>query len=90
MVIATLMMAFSLNASVIFSANPPADKVMVPLFNTGKTISLYKFMTLKPKEYKELTGSKMSFKERIVLKLFQPLVQLQFCKNPIKNFKAMH
>jgi hypothetical protein len=71
LVIAALVMVFSLNASVIISGNPSAATVMVPLFNSGKTISLAKFMTLKPSEYKELTGKKMSFKERISLKLFQ-------------------
>jgi hypothetical protein len=72
LLIAILFMAFSLNASVIIkSGNPPSDQVMLPLFNSGKMISLSKFMSLKPSDYRELTGKKMSFKERISLKLFQ-------------------
>jgi hypothetical protein len=71
LVIATLLIAFSLSASAIFSGNPSADNVMLPLFHSGKTISLAKFMTLNASEYKTLTGSKMTFKEKVTLKLFQ-------------------
>jgi hypothetical protein len=69
--VATLMLALSLHASVIISENPSADKMMLPLFNSGKTISLADFMKLKPAEYKTLTGNKMSFKEKLSLKYFQ-------------------
>lgn len=73
--VAILLMAFSLHASVIISdnhnGNPTADKVMLPLFKSGKIISLANFMNLTSSRYKELTGSKMSFKEKISLKLFQ-------------------
>jgi hypothetical protein len=79
--VATLLLAVSLHASSVFvSENPTANKVMVPLFNSGKTIPLSDFMKLTPSEYKTMTGTKLSFKEKISLKLFQ-----RHFKNAINN-----
>jgi hypothetical protein len=71
LVLFILVFTFSAKASVIISTAPPADKVMMPLFHTGKMISLARLISLKPSEYKELTGKKMNFKEKISLKIFQ-------------------
>jgi len=78
--IAALLLVISLHASVIVSENPTADKVMIPLFNSGKTISLADFMKLNPAEYKSITGTKLKFKEKVALKLFQ-----RHFKNSINN-----
>jgi hypothetical protein len=60
-----------LHAAVFVGENPSADKLMLPLFNSGKMISLADFMKLKNAEYKKITGTRMSLKERITLKIFQ-------------------
>ena len=70
-----LLFAFSLclsiRASVIIHEDPSAAEIMVPLFNSGKTISLFEFMKLTPSRYKELTGEKMNLKQRISLVFFK-------------------
>ncbi len=47
--------------------DPLANELMLPLFNTGKFISVEDFMKLTPKNYKLIVGKKMKFKERIGL-----------------------
>ena len=49
------------------SEDPLASELMMPLFNTGKLISVKDFMKLTPKEYKLITGQKMSLREKIGL-----------------------
>ena len=80
LVISTLLLISSVKASVIISNDPPADKVMLPLFHSGKMISLASFMKLKPSGYKELTGKKISVKERVSL-----LIYKHYFKNSINN-----
>lgn len=48
-----------------------AEEIMMPLFGTNQQISLADYVTLTPKEYKTLTGKKLSLKEKISLKLSQ-------------------
>lgn len=44
-----------------------ASELMIPLFKTGKYISVEDFMKLTPKTYKRIIGKKMSLKERMHL-----------------------
>ncbi|HEY5966980.1 MAG TPA: hypothetical protein VIU35_03330 [Chitinophagaceae bacterium] len=55
------------STSPLQSKEPLASEVMMPLFNSGKFISVEDFMKLTPKSYKLITGKKMSFKEKIGL-----------------------
>src|SRR5689334_3768898 len=60
-----------------FAINSPApvslkaEDMMMPLPGTNQQISLADFVKLTPKEYKTLTGTKLSLKEKISLKLTQ-------------------
>lgn len=47
--------------------DPLASELMIPLFKTGKFISVENFIQLTPKDYKRIVGKKMSLKERIDL-----------------------
>ena len=80
LVIVALLLAFSLNASVIVANKVCPGKIMLPLFNSGKMISLDDFMKLKPSGYKKLTGKRMNLKEIICLKIVQ-----HHLKNDINN-----
>lgn len=55
------------SSSSIQSKEPLANELMIPLFHTGKFISIEEFMKLTPESYKEITGKKMKFKEKIGL-----------------------
>ena len=61
--VVALLLAFSLNASVIVQSKVYPGSIMLPLFNSGKMISLNDFMKLKPSGYKKLTGKRMNLKE---------------------------
>jgi len=87
LLIPALFIFISIHASIFISENPSADNVMLPLFNSGQTISLSKFMKLKPAEYKQLTGKKMSLKERLVLKIFQHHFKNSINKDGTVNLK---
>jgi hypothetical protein len=67
-----------------------ADNLMVPLFKSGKSVSLSEFMNLTPSEYKDLTGEKMSFKERIELKLFQHRFKNAIAKDGTIDIQKFH
>ncbi len=55
-------------ASKIFPSNDPkVNKMMIPLVGTNQFISLEEYYRLTPKSYRQLTGEKMSFKERVLL-----------------------
>jgi hypothetical protein len=71
LVVVALLLAFSLNASVIVQSKVYPGSIMLPLFNSGKMISLNDFMKLKPSGYKKLTGKRMNLKEIIGLKIVQ-------------------
>jgi len=91
--VATLLLVVSLHASVFIAENPTiptADKVMVPLFNSGKTIPLSDFMKLTPSEYKTMTGTKLSFKEKVSLKLFQRHFKNAINKDGSVNLEKLH
>jgi hypothetical protein len=67
-----------------------ADNLMVPLFNSGKSVSLSDFMHMNASKYKTLTGERMSFKERIELKLFQHRFKNAFAKDGTIDLQKFH
>ena len=62
---------FSADAAVIPSENPDAKNIQVALPWSNKTISLAELATLTPKQYKVLTGKKLTLAEKIQLKISQ-------------------
>jgi hypothetical protein len=80
LVIVALLLSFSLKASVIVANKVYPGSIMLPLYNSGKMISLDDFMKLKPSGYKKLTGKRMNLKEIICLKIVQ-----HHLKNTINN-----
>ena len=58
-------------ATIIPGKDPLASNFMIPLFGTDKMISLDNFSKLTVKEYQFIAGRKMSFKERVTLKINQ-------------------
>lgn len=77
-----------LNASSILpdkGSTPPTTKeVMIPLAGTGKFISLEDYLTLTPKSYKEITGEKMSFGQKVDLSISK-----QFFKKTVRKNSAV-
>ena len=94
----SLLFVFSLQAAVFIpnsttpkaSTAPSANTLMVPLFNSGKSVSLSDFMHMNASEYKTLTGERMSFKERIELKLFQHHFKNAFAKDGTIDLQKFH
>jgi hypothetical protein len=67
-----LSFAYSAKAAIIIPGkNPLASEIMIPLMGTNTSISLEAFVKMTPKEYKFITGKKLSFMERIKLKVSQ-------------------
>lgn len=62
---------FSTDAAVIPTENPDAKSIQVALPRSNKTISLAELATLTPKQYKALTGKKLTLAEKIQLKISQ-------------------
>ena len=60
-----------LNASTILPGKiktpPTAKEVMIPLIGTDKMISLEDFLNLTPTSYKNITGKKMSYGQKLDL-----------------------
>jgi len=71
LILIALLLAFSLNASTVIESRVYPASIMLPLFNSGKMISLDNFMKLKPSGYKKITGKRMNLKEIICLKIVQ-------------------
>jgi hypothetical protein len=66
-----LLMIFSADAAVLPSENPDAKSIKVVLPWSNQTISLAELATLTPKQYKALTGKKLTLAEKIQLKISQ-------------------
>jgi hypothetical protein len=60
-----LLMIFSADAAVLPSENPDAKSIKVVLPWSNQTISLAELATLTPKQYKALTGKKLTLAEKI-------------------------
>jgi hypothetical protein len=46
---------------------PLTSELMIPMFNSGKLISIDDYIKLTPKTYKLMTGQKLSFKQKLEL-----------------------
>jgi hypothetical protein len=68
----------------------PADHLMVPLLNSGKSVSLSDFMHMDDSMYNTLTGERMSVKESIELKLFQHRFKNAFAKDGTIDLPKFH
>jgi len=66
-----LLIIVSADAAVLLSENPDAKNIMVALPWSNQTISLAELATLTPKQYKALTGKKLTLAEKIQLKISQ-------------------
>ena len=62
---------YAADAAVLPTENPDAKSIKVALPWSDKTISLAELATLTPKQYKAITGKKLTFGEKIQLKLSQ-------------------
>ena len=69
-----LIILFKLFTCYSFASSEPPDsgdllasELMIPLFNTGKQISIEDFLKLTPKVYKQIAGRKMRINERVGL-----------------------
>jgi len=69
--------------------DPLASELMMPLFNTGKFISIEDFMKLTPGSYKEIAGKKMKFKERIGLAFGKKSLKKMINKDGTVNMAKM-
>ena len=52
-----------------------ADRMLFPVGNTGKSISLLDLSKISVKEFQELTGRKMSFADKVAFKVAQKKVR---------------
>jgi hypothetical protein len=60
----------ALNASTVLpekTSRPSLEDVLIPLMNSGKSISVKDFLELTPTSYKQLTGKSLSLAQRIDL-----------------------
>lgn len=75
LVFATLCFTLSISASSI--ENPPvkASEVMVPVGNTGKSISLQDLSTISVKDFEDLSGSKMKGADKLLFKTAQKKIR---------------
>jgi hypothetical protein len=78
------------SSSSVQSKEPLASELMMPLFSTGKFISVEDFVKLTPKSYKLLTGKKMSFKERISLTFGKKSLRKMITKDGTVNKSKMN
>lgn len=68
--------SFTVHAtSIVNPKDPSADQIMVPLGDGPYMISLSDYINLSPKEYRNITGHKLSLKEKIKLKLTQSILK---------------
>lgn len=65
------LLIYAADAAVLPSENPDAKSIKVALPWSDKTISLAELATLTPKQYKVLTGKKLTLAEKIQLKISQ-------------------
>ena len=77
------------SSSPVQSKQPMASELMMPLFNTGKFISIEEFVKLTPESYKLITGKKMSFKEKIGLKFGKRSLKKMINKDGTVNMEKM-
>lgn len=83
---------FLLNASTILpnkTTNPSVKEVLVPLMGTDKFISLEDFLMLTPQSYKEMTGKKMSFGQKLDLGISKRYVKKFISKDGTVNVEKM-
>ena len=71
------------------SKDPLASQVMIPLFNTGKQISVEEFLNLTPKSYKLSTNKKLGLKERVCLSLGKKQFRKMINKDGTINMNKM-
>jgi len=62
---------FSYSTKVVSQIDFKAEQIFIPLSGTGVQTSLAKFIKLTPREYKKITGKKLSLKEILALKIVQ-------------------
>lgn len=65
------LLIYAAEAAVLPTENPDAKNIKVAMPWSDKTISLAELATLTPKQYKALTGKKLTLAEKIQLKLSQ-------------------
>lgn len=71
------------------SKDPLANDVMIPLFKTGRLISIENFMKLTPKTYQIIVGKKMKLNERISLIVGKRYLKRAINKDGTVNTKKM-
>ncbi len=62
---------FSYSTKVVSQIDCKAEQIFITLSGTGVQMSLVKFVKLKHREYKKITGIKLSLKEILALKIVQ-------------------
>jgi hypothetical protein len=73
----------STHACVLVHKTPtPSYEIRIPLFNSGKSVSLSEFIDLKPSEYKKITGRSLTIVQWISLKLVQSKLKRLTKSNP--------
>jgi hypothetical protein len=77
------------SSSPVESKRPLASELIMPLFNTGKFISVKDFIRLTPASYKEITGKKMRFKERVGLAFGKKSLKKMINKDGTVNMEKM-
>lgn len=76
-------------ATSIQPKDPLASEIMIPLFSTGKFISVEDYLELTPKKYKVITGKKIKLKERISLSFGKKLFKKAINKDCTVNMEKM-
>jgi len=89
-----LLLLFSLTTSsyasiVMPAAEPLATEVMIPLPGCDKIISLAAFADLSPKKYKELTGKKLNFLDKLKLNISRSYARKMIRKDGTVNMDKL-
>jgi hypothetical protein len=66
-----LLSIFSYSTKVFSPIDFKDEQIFITLSGTGVQISLATFVKLTPREYKKITGTKLSLKETLVFKIVQ-------------------
>lgn len=69
--------------------NPLASAIMLPVGNSGKTISLLDLSSISTKDFQSLTGKKMSFGERMGFKIAQRQIRSSINEDGTVNSKRL-
>lgn len=83
------MMSQTFGASIVTKEKLYASDVMVPIGQTGKSISLQDLSTISVKDFQQLTGSKMGWANKMMFKSAQKKLKHSINKDGTLNNKKI-